>query len=119
MRHSVGDEAIEATTEICQRYYRHGDSVRGAMQQRQERDGGQEVGGLHRLRLGKRTDDEEEYERCGDRGRGHEVACSQSWSGYSGVVQLRSRGGRTVGGHQGGVIVAGGVDAYRLGTLCD
>ena len=62
---------------------------------------------------------EEEYERCGDHGKGNEVACSQSWSGYSGVEQLRTRGGRSVAGHQGGVIVAGGVDVCRLGPLRD
>ena len=62
---------------------------------------------------------EEEYEWSGDHGRGHEVECSQSWSSYSGFERLGSRGGRSVAGHQGGVIVAGGVDVCRLGALRD
>ena len=35
--------------------------------------------------LGERSNDTEKHEWCGDHGRRHEIACSQSGSGFSGI----------------------------------
>ena len=115
LQSGVRAEAAEATRDIRQRHTRHGDSVRGAGLQRQGRDTGQEAVGLHRL--GWRPSDEEECERCRGHGRGHAATCSQSWTGHSGVEQLRGGGGRSVEGHQGGFVAAGGVDVHWFGAL--
>ena len=56
------------------------------------------------------------HEWCSDHGRGHAVTCSQSWSGGSGVEQLRGGSGRSVGRHHGGVVVARSVDVRGHGT---
>ena len=71
---------VEAAEATAEMRQRHG--------RHGERVDGQETGSLHRFRLGLRLSDEEEY----------------GWSGHSGVEQLRG------GGHQGGVVAAGGVD---------
>ena len=57
------------------------------------------------------------HEWCGDHGRRHEMACSQSGSLFSGIEQLRGRGNGSVGRHQGGTVVARSVGLLVWDTM--
>ena len=65
---------------------------------------------IKRLEDSEWTGDTEKHEWCGEHRRRHEIACSQSVSGFSVIEQLRSRGNGSVGRHQGGTVVARSVD---------